>query len=31
MADGTQHELGLATKKEIAERIVELIIQKSHA
>jgi phosphopantothenoylcysteine decarboxylase/phosphopantothenate--cysteine ligase len=31
MADGTQHELHLAAKKEIAEQIVDLIIQKLHA
>jgi phosphopantothenoylcysteine decarboxylase/phosphopantothenate--cysteine ligase len=30
-ADGTEKELGLAAKKEIAEQIVDLIIQKIHA
>ena len=30
-ADGSEREIGLATKKEIAEQIVELIIQKINA
>jgi phosphopantothenoylcysteine decarboxylase/phosphopantothenate--cysteine ligase len=30
-ADGTEKELGLASKKEIAAQIVDLIIQKIHA